>query len=698
MLRNITIISIMIFLSAFLFPFGAGAEELMNKGGISIWADILSHDNETDAYNAKGNVMVLWNGIILIADTVTLSETTSEAVAEGGVRLVKGGDVLYCDRITVNMVTEKGEVINGKLFSRKSNFHIEGEKIEKVGADEYRLEHGTFTVCNGEVPSWKFTADDLNVTLEDFAIGKNAVFYIKDIPVMYTPYMLFPVKRERQSGFLFPHFGNSDKKGFNLSIPYYWAISPSQEVIIEPDVQSKRGAGFALDYNYMRPNESLGYTHGYYIYDFNKNKGRGNFSYQQQEWFSPSFALKSDINLVTDHDFFRDFADASGEYNRQILDSSISLTKNWRNFSLAGEIRYVDDLDAPSNSGTLQKLPNIGFTALRQRINGIPLYLGLDSTFVNFFHDDGIRGQRLDLHPVAALYLPISDGMEFSAWGGYRERLYNAYGGDAGNGSRDIGLIDAGARVSASLDRIYDSGWGTMKKLRHVLVPEVAYNFVEEKNQDNLPFFDFNDRVLGKSMVSWSIANYLTGKFQDDDATPVYRDILYLRLSQGYQFSGVSRDPITQTPRDQLTLVDEGRRLTDIRIEANITPSKEVSLFTDSRYNPDRTQFSTFTGGFDLNDGKEDSAGLSYRFAREEVEYLEGRLGVAFVKPFVFKYMGRYSFDRGGFLETSYALEYRHQCWSVVLSYSDRPATGDRAFMINFTLAGVGPLGKYKAF
>jgi len=698
MLRNITIISIMFFLSALFFPFGAGAEEVVNMGGISIWADLLSHDNESDAYHASGNVMVLWNGVILIADTVTLNEATSEAVAEGGVRLVKGGDVLYCDRINVNMVTEKGEVINGKLFSRKSNFHIEGEKIEKVGADEYRLEHGTFTVCNGEVPSWKFTADNLNVTLEDFAIGKNAVFYIKDIPVLYTPYMLFPVKRERQSGLLFPHIGNSNKKGFNFNIPYYWAISPSQEAIIELDVQSKRGAGFALDYNYLRPKESLGNTHGYYIYDFEKHKGRGNFSYKQQEWFSPSFALKSDINLVTDRDFFRDFADATGEYNRQILDSSISLTKSWQNYSLAGEMRYVDDLDAQSNSGTLQKVPSIGFTAIRQRINGIPLYLGLDSTFVNFYHDNGIKGERLDLHPVAALYLPITDGMEFSAWGGYRERLYNAYGGDSGNGTRGIGLVDAGARVSTSLERVYDSGWGSMKKFRHVFVPEVAYNFVEEKNQDTLPFFDFNDRVLGKSMVSWSIANFLTGKFQDDSATPVYRDLLYLRLSQGYQISGVSLDPITKTPRDQLTLVDDGNRLTDIRIEANFTPYKEVSLFTDSRYNPYRTQFSTFTGGFDLNDGKGDTAGLSYRFAREEVEYLEGRLGVTLVKPFVFKYMGRYSFDRGGFLETSYALEYKHQCWSVILSYSDRPATGDHAFIINFTLAGVGPLGKYKAF
>ncbi|HEY6073051.1 MAG TPA: LPS assembly protein LptD, partial [Anaerolineales bacterium] len=467
-----SIATILILFSVFVLSRDAGAEEMVKNGGVTIWADLLTHDQDIGDFRAKGNVMVLWNGIILIADMVTLSDSRNEAVAEGGVRLVKGGDVLYCDRLAVNLITENGEVINGRLFSRKSNFHVEGERIEKIGPDEYRLEHGTFTVCDGENPSWKFSADDIDVTLEGFAVGKNALFHIKDVPVLYTPYMLFPVKRERQSGFLFPHLGNSNKKGFNFNIPFYWAISPSQEAVIGLDVQSKRGAGLSLDYNYLRPREGLGNAHGYYIYDFKRDKGRGNLTFQEQEWISTSFVLKSDVNLVADRDFFRDFAEASGEYNRQILDSSISLTKNWESFSLAGEFRYVDDLDAASNRNTLQKLPNIGFAAIRKKINGFPLYAGLDSSFVNFYHDDGIRGQRADFHPFMALYLPVTDGVDFSAWGGYRERLYNAYAGESGNGTHDMGLVDAGFTIAGSLTRIYESDLGALRRVRHTLVPE----------------------------------------------------------------------------------------------------------------------------------------------------------------------------------------------------------------------------------
>jgi LPS-assembly protein len=670
------------------FPMLVRGEEALQTGGVTIKADTIAYDRKTDTYRAVGNVQLGWDGVTLTADRALLSEAGNEAVAEGGVRLVKGGDVLRSERIRVNLLTEQGEVTNGDLFVKKSNFYIRGNKIMKVGENDYHLERGSFTSCDGDPPSWKFTASDLDVTIEDFARGRNALLYIKGIPVFYTPYLIFPVKRERQSGFLFPRIGSSTKKGFNLDIPYYWAISPSQEATFDLDIQSKRGAGTGLEYSYLRPHGSIGNVQGYHIYDANLGKGRTNLVVHQQEWFSPTLAFKSDVDLVTDHAFYRDFAEASGEYNRQVLDSSVSLTKNWQNYSLAGEVRYLDNLEASSNRGTQQKLPTIGFTALRQRLPGIPLYLGLDSSFVDFYHEDGINGQRLDFHPLAAIYYPLPVGLDVSARGGYRQRFYNAYGGTPGNGAYGVGLADAAATVATSFARVFDAHLGTMSRVRHTLVPEAGWAFVQEKSQSNLPSFDFDDRVLGQTMTTWALTNYLTGKFQDGDTPPSYRDLLSLRVSQGYQLSGARRD--------LLTLVDEGRRLTDLRLEADFTPLNELALFTDSRYNPYRSRLSTVATGFDLKDGRGDTTGLAYRFSREEVEYLEGKVGVSLVKPYVFNYTGRYSFDRGGFLESYYALEYRHQCWSVIFTYRDR--SDDRSFIVNVSLGGIGSIGKVKAF
>ncbi|HTP63841.1 MAG TPA: LPS assembly protein LptD [Geobacteraceae bacterium] len=705
---------LMLCFSTCLFPVVATAEDMLESGGITIYADDVSYDKNNNTYHATGNVMILWKGSILIADKASLDEAENIAEASGKVRLIKGGDVLNCDLIRINTVTEEGEAINGKLFDRRSNFHISGERFVRLGPEKYRLDHGMFTVCNGDEPCWKFTADQLEVNMEDFATGNDAIFYIKDVPSFYTPYLLFPVQRERQSGFLMPRIGNSNLKGVNMDIPYYWAISPSQDATFDLDLETKRGAGIGVDYNYKRENDSLGKIFAYSIFDTTENKLRGNFVTKQQEWFSPSLVFKSDVNLVSDRTFFLDYSEENGVYNQQITDSSVSLTKNWQNNSLAGEVRYVDDLLALNNRETFQKLPNINFTAIRQKVLDTPLYLALDSSFTNYYREDGQKGPRIDLHPFAQIYLSTPAGLDLSAWGGYRERLYENYGettldsttsgtqaiaqGIENPHFRSIGLFNAGASVSTSFTRIYETNWGSLTKVRHTIVPEVGYEYVEEKNQDNLPFYDYNDRVLGYQMADWSLTNYITGKFQQGDAAPTYRDIFYLRLSQKYEGSGTAKDPLTGTPRDLLPLVDPGNRFTDVRIEGNFSPVPEFSILTDSRYNTYDTRFSTIMAGFDLTDGKGNKIGASYNYAREIVEYMEGKLTVNLVKPFIFNYTGRISLDKRGFLESLFSLEYKQQCWSVILAYHERPIIGDHAFTINFTLAGLGPLGKIKAF
>ena len=155
--------------------------------------------------------------------------------------------------------------------------------------------------------------------------------------------------------------------------------------------------------------------------------------------------------------------------------------------------------------------------------------------------------------------------------------------------------------------------------------------------------------------------------------------------------------------------MDEGRRFTDIRLEARYALAKLLTATVDSRYNPYKTRFSTASLRLNLDDGKGDLVGLGYQFAREQVQYLEGKVSdrdrvqylegkvaLALVKPFVFKCAYRYSFEKKDFLETEYAIEYKKQCWSLLVAYQDRLA--NKQLMFSFTLAGIGSTGPVKAF
>ena len=675
-------------LFACVVPSPALEAALPNTEGIKIKADTIGYDKNSDEYNATGKVRIDWSGIILFADAVSLRQKDNLAVAEGNVLFIKGENTLQGTRATMDMETDKGEIQDAALFVKNGNFRLTGKSLQKTGEEDYHIENGTFTTCDGEVPSWKFKAAELDVTRNDYAVGKHAVFYIKDIPVLYFPYIIYPVQEERQSGLLMPRIGVSSKKGFYLEIPYYQVISPSQDATFYLDIQSKRGVGIGAEYRYLMSSGGHGEARPYFIYDTDKNEFRGIFTLNHQQSFSPTLFLSANINLTLDRQFYQDFGEATGIYNMQYLESSAFITKHWERFSLTSEMRYTEDLYAVNNKTTLQELPIITFTGLKQQLADTPFYVSLDSTFTNFYRQNGLQGQRIYLTPMVTFYNSPLPGVESAAWVGYHQRFYNTYGGDLATGSSDMGIPEVGASLSTTLSRVFDMAWGDLKKVQHTIIPEISYSYLPQKNQDGLPFFDFIDRQVAQNMISYSITNYLTGKYLSPDNPATYRDLAYLRISQGYEFSG--------TRRDVLTLVDDQRPFTDVRVEAKVNPTDHLSLLLDSRFNTYQANFSTINIAANVSDSVGNSARLGYRFSRDEVRYLEGGLSISYIEPFVFHYLTRYSFDTKAFLESYYALEFKQQCWGLNFSYRERP--GDRSFLVSFTLSGIGALGKFKAF
>jgi len=668
-------------LLAYLLLLPAAARSAAADQEVTLKADSITLDLPSDSYQARGAVRLTRSGASLLADSVLYRRLTGETLAEGHILLEQAGDTLKGDRLSLNLDSKKGELLNGEIFIKKSNFRLYGKRVEKTGDEDYRVERGSFTTCDGEHPSWHFEARDLQVTLDEFATGRDAVFYVGGLPVLYTPYILFPVKTDRQSGLMLPGLGHSSKKGVYYDQPYYWAASPSQDVTFDLDLESSRGAGAGADYRYLTKGGSGGSLQGFGIYDTQAEMFRGELNQRHLELLSPDTTLSSEIHLIADRAYYRDFAENSGEYNRQLLQSTASFDHRWERFALSGEIRYIEDLVSPNNSATLQRLPALDFAAAGSRVG--PLFFSMDSSLIHFERVEGVTGERLNLHPRFSLYQKPAGVLDFSLYGGYQERLYSAYGADA-HGAQQAGQADAGSVLSLPLERVYD-GW-----LRHLMTPALEYGYVQSRRQDSLPFFDYGDRVLGQSALTWSLASTVTGKFPQQGGEPEYRDLLYLKLSQGYQFSGERRD--------LLTLVDPGHRLTDLMLESRITPAKGVAVSLDGRYNPVDNDVSTADLALELKgEGSNPNlAVLGYRYSRDELDYLEGRFAFPITSRFQATLLGRYSFDKGGFLESRYSLEYKRQCWSIIASYSDRP--DNKAFTVNFTLAGIGALVPIRAF
>jgi hypothetical protein len=141
-------------------------------------------------------------------------------------------------------------------------------------------------------------------------------------------------------------------------------------------------------------------------------------------------------------------------------------------------------------------------------------------------------------------------------------------------------------------------------------------------------------------------------------------------------------------------MVDTQRPWTDLILESEAWLHPQAKLTLDARYNVYGNYLSSASPGVEFDNKRGTTAGISYRMAHNEVEYLEGRLATRIFKPWALSYSTRYSFDTQNFLESVYSAEYIHQCWSIGIAYHDRRVVNpSQSVTVNFNLMGAFGFG-----
>ncbi|MBI5875837.1 MAG: LPS-assembly protein LptD, partial [Deltaproteobacteria bacterium] len=526
---------------------------------IEITADSLTYDKPKDTYHAEGNVVIIQGKSSIRADKATVDMAASHATAIGNVESVsEEGNILRGDSLEFDIDAKAGVVINGRLFFKKGNLHVVASEIKKTGDESYSAHRGFFTTCDcaeDESPAWGFYSSDTDVTVGEYLTAWNSLFYIKKAPVFYFPYLAFPVKRERQTGFLTPKAGYSRLRGFKFDNSFFWAISESQDATFYFDIESRRGLGKGMEYRYILSRQSEG---EFYFYHFKETdidrvrefrKGSDNLSrpktadddrwfleYKHTELLPYDIGLKADIKKVSDDEYFIDFGKNTNERSLESLESNISMTKTWNKFNLVTQFRYFDNLLVEENRATLQRLPEITLTGADRQIMDTPFHFSMESSFVNFERKQGSTGQRVDVHPTVSLPLNPGGYFEFKPWAGARETLYWVKNPPQDK-FHDRASYDLNADLTTTFVRIYS--WdennppspplvkspsappfskgdeGGLQKVRHTIRPKIVYTYIPEQVQDDLPVFDGIDRIAQRNDFTYSLNTILTGKSTD---------------------------------------------------------------------------------------------------------------------------------------------------------------------------------------
>jgi LPS-assembly protein len=661
---------------------------------IRLQADHIAYDRVQNSYVAEGKVEVWQNDRKLAADRVILNATTNEVEATGHVILVQGNDVLRSESMKINLETNLGIIIQGSLFLKQQNFYLRGEEIERLGEDTYRVRQGSFTTCEGDWPAWRFTGKETVVTLEEYASIWGATFQVKNIPLLYSPYLIFPVKTQRQSGFLIPRITYSDTAGAEMNLAYFWAMAKNMDATFFLDLASVRGIGEGAEYRYVRQKGSQGTLYGYHIREteqyrqkrseqLDRSPDRWNLDLQHEEYFNSTFFAKTRIRGVSDRQYFQDYGISYEDRASEQVYSFLSLTKNWERFSLFGEARHTVDLRLEDKT-TLQNYPLIQFMGMRQPILNSPFYFSMDSSYGYFSREQGVTGHRLDLYPRVSLPLRWKY-FEITPDFGARETLYHSRNGAEESHSRT--LWDFKTTVATEFYRIFETELKGISKLKHIIRPEITYSYVPDVEQRQIPAYD--TPMLRSNAISYGITQRLIGKVGEESGKTRYHEFAYFKLSQTYDLFEANREG---SPGNE-----PSRPFGLIGAELRIKSLKYINAENITTYDPNKNRFSSSYTSASLRDPRGDEIFLEYTWADGTQDQINGNLKIKII-PSLDVFLGkRYSYLDQQNLETVYGLHYRHQCWSVELSYLEKPSIAgqpaEKKAMVMFTLMGVTSVG-----
>ena len=212
-----------------------------NEQAVFLEADHLEDTADGSGYLAVGNVRVRQEGRTLLADELEYRPDQNRIIARGNVVIIGQTDFpQYADEVELDSAFSSGLAL-GFASMLENNGRIAAAAAIRRENGSMQLEDAYYTACElcesgDRPPTWRLRAREVHQDAEDQMIYyRDAQFEVMGVPVLYTPVFAHAdPSTERRSGLLFPTVAVSSRLGFSYQQPYYWAISPSQDVTIAP--------------------------------------------------------------------------------------------------------------------------------------------------------------------------------------------------------------------------------------------------------------------------------------------------------------------------------------------------------------------------------------------------------------------------------------------------------------------------------
>ena len=684
-----------------------------------ITADSIDGVNDKSV-SAKGNVSLTQGNMELTAERLDYDKTSDTATAPGSVRINRDGDVVTGTDLMLKVDTEVGRMEDPTFFFSKSpdrpsqRYEARGaaKRIDFEGADQERLYDAFYTTCKLDESEWYLRISELSLDrARNIGTGINAVVEFKGVPILYMPYMTFPLNNQRKSGFLAPTIGTSSSSGLEMAVPYYWNIAPNMDATITPKIFTRRGLQLGAEFRYLN-RDYLGQLDSEYLpRDRLAERDRYLASlrhYQNlDKWLAPGWSASINAQKVSDDNYFRDLSTRISNTAQTNLPRDFALTyvSDYGNLtSRYLSFQTLQDPTAPPILAPYRLAPQITFNARPNRWNGFEL--NTIGEFTAFEHPTLVSGRRWLLYPSASY--PITRPFGFiTPKLGFHATRYDLTRNtrDFESGTRALPILSVDSGLAFERPTTFYGG-----SITQTLEPRLFFLHVPFRDQSKLPLFStaetdfsfaqiFNENLfVGGDRISDArqITAAVTTRFIEN-LTGVER--LRAALGQRYYFGRqrVTLSSNTALGISDVTTGDISR--SDFLAALSGQISDRWTLDSAFQYSASTKQFqkTNVSARYNAEGGR--LLNFSYRFTRESLKQIDistqwpfGRVAPAWT----LLARANYSMRDRRLIEGLLGVEYNQGCWEFRL-VAHRFATAaekySNSIQFQLELKGLSKLG-----
>ena len=404
--------------------------------------------------------------------------------------------------------------------------HGTARLVDSLDADRSQLFDVHYTTCPPDRVDWKLNAPDLLLdTATNTGEAHDVTIDFMGIPVLWLPYINFPLNDERKSGFLSGAFSYDGLDGLEVEAPYYLNLAPNYDDTLYPRIITKRGLQLGNAFRLLTP-ATYSYLYASYLpHDMLADRARGQLIAEEEIKLAPQLKMSGEYNWISDDNFFRDLSSdlaiISSTYLNRNLNLSYDPSLDLSAKATAQDYQVIDPDIAPTNY-PFREMPDLTATwGNFSAVSGAQYQLG--GELVRFQRAGRLGGWRLDAKP--SISLPLTGAAGFFtptlAWRYQRydlgeQRLSLPAGSSALIANP---LLDSSSHPSLSVPLFsistglyFDRDAGDYLQ---TLEPQLFYLRVPYRDQSQLPDFDTN-QIPFSFLQLFSDNNFYGGDRQSD--------------------------------------------------------------------------------------------------------------------------------------------------------------------------------------